>query len=123
MMKISRLNHVMVTIPKGCEAQGRAFFCDLLGLPEIDKPESLEGFGGFWLQVGDMQVHVGLEDGVNRVATKVHFAYEVDDLAAWREKVAASGFTILDSVPIPGYDRFEFRDPFQNRIELIQPRK
>jgi hypothetical protein len=24
-------------------------------------------------------------------------------------------------VPIPGYDRFEFRDPFGNRVEFIRP--
>jgi hypothetical protein len=23
-------------------------------------------------------------------------------------------------VPIPGYERFEFRDPFGNRVEFIQ---
>jgi catechol 2,3-dioxygenase-like lactoylglutathione lyase family enzyme len=122
-MKITRLNHVMVTIPKGAEDQARAFYCDLLGLPEIPKPESLTGRGGFWLAVGDMQIHVGVEDEINRAATKAHFAYEVDDLAAWRDKLAANGFAALDSPPIPGYERFEFRDPFSNRVELIQPVK
>jgi len=27
---------------------------------------------------------------------------------------------ILDGIPIPGYQRFEFRDPFGNGIEFIQ---
>jgi catechol 2,3-dioxygenase-like lactoylglutathione lyase family enzyme len=120
-MKISRLNHVMVTIPKGAEDQARAFYCDLLGLAEIPKPESLAGRGGFWLALGELQIHVGVEDGINRAATKAHFAYEVDDLAAWRDKLAAHGFPALESTPIPGYERFEFRDPFGNRLELIQP--
>jgi len=31
------------------------------------------------------------------------------------------GIEILDSVPIPGYERFEFRDPFGNRVECIKP--
>lgn len=30
---------------------------------------------------------------------------------------------ILESVPIPGYERFEFRDPFGIRVEMITPTK
>jgi hypothetical protein len=26
----------------------------------------------------------------------------------------------LDSIPIEGFDRFEFRDPFGNRVEMIR---
>jgi catechol 2,3-dioxygenase-like lactoylglutathione lyase family enzyme len=120
MPAITRLNHLMVTIPKGAEEAGRAFYCGVLGLPEIEKPGSLAGRGGFWVQLGDVQLHIGTEDGVERTTTKAHVAYQVDDITAWRDKVIASGFEIGDSVPIPGYERFEFRDPFGNRVELLQ---
>lgn len=119
-MKITRLHHVQITIPRGMEGQGRAFYCDLLGLPEIEKPEALQGRGGFWLQVGDRQVHVGTEDGVQRTATKAHIAYEVDDIKACRTLLQASGITILEAVPLPGLERFEIRDPFGNRVEFTQ---
>lgn len=121
MPQIIRLNHVQITIPKGAEAAGRAFYCGLLGLPEIDKPESLRGRGGFWLQLGAIEVHVGTESGFDRQTTKGHIAYEVDDLPAWRAIINREGLTIHESVPIPGYDRFEFRDPFGNRVEMIAP--
>jgi catechol 2,3-dioxygenase-like lactoylglutathione lyase family enzyme len=117
---VIRLHHVMVTVPKGAEAEARAFYCDLLGLREIPKPGSLAGRGGFWLELGDIQLHVGTEDGVDRLATKAHFAYEVENVEAWKRTLREKGFTPLDSVPLPGYARFEFRDPFGNRIELIQ---
>lgn len=120
-MSITGINHVQITIPKGAEAAARAFYCDLLGLPEIEKPDSLKGRGGFWLQVGDRQVHVGTEDGVERKATKAHIAYEVEDVAIWQARLEAHGIKVLDSVPIPGFARFEFRDPFDNRVEFIQP--
>lgn len=120
-MHIIGLHHAQITIPKGSEEQGRQFYCGLLGLPEIAKPASLDGRGGFWLQVGDRQVHVGTENGVERGATKAHLAYAVDDVGAWRTLLEEHGITILDGVPIPGYERFEFRDPFGNRIEFIQP--
>ena len=120
-MTIQRLNHVQITIPKGCEAQARAFYCDLLGLREVEKPASLQGRGGFWLQIGDQQVHIGTEDGVERMATKAHIAYEVYDVQMWRTKLETHQIEIADSIPISGYERFEFRDPFGNRVEFIQP--
>ena len=57
---------------------------------------------------------------VNRPATKAHVAYAVNNLDAWREKLALAGIEIEKGIPIPGYVRFEFRDPFGNRVEMIQ---
>jgi catechol 2,3-dioxygenase-like lactoylglutathione lyase family enzyme len=119
-MTIIGLHHAQITIPQGAEEQGRQFYCHLLQLPEIAKPASLQGRGGFWLQVGDRQVHVGTEDGVERKATKAHLAYQVTDLAQWRQRLQEDGIQILDGIPIPGFDRCEIRDPFGNRLELIQ---
>jgi catechol 2,3-dioxygenase-like lactoylglutathione lyase family enzyme len=118
---ILRIDHAQITIPRGAEEEGRRFYCGLLGLMEVEKPESLAGRGGFWLHVGEQQVHVGTEDGVDRTATKAHLAYEVSDLPGWRERLEAAGISILESAPIPGCERFEFRDPFGNRVELICP--
>jgi len=117
---IKGLHHAQISLPLGAEEAGRAFYCGVLGLPEISKPEALQGRGGFWLQVGDRQVHVATEDGVNRQATKTHLAYEVDDIAAWQQKLTELGITTVEAIPIPGHQRFEFRDPFGNRVELTQ---
>ena len=117
---INGIHHVQITIAPVDEAAARAFYCDLLGLVEIEKPESLKWRGGFWAQVGDRQLHVGTEKGVDRDRTKAHVAYQVDDLATWRARLAAAGIAALESIPIPGHDRFECRDPFGNRLEFIQ---
>jgi catechol 2,3-dioxygenase-like lactoylglutathione lyase family enzyme len=116
---IVRLHHAQITIPPGAEEQARHFYCHLLGLREAPKPSALEGRGGFWLEVGDLQVHVGAEDGIDRAATKAHLAYQVTDVAGWRAHLERHGIRIQDAVPIPGYSRFEIRDPFGNRIEFI----
>ena len=115
------VHHVQITVGKGQEAAARQFYCGVLGLPEVEKPDALKPRGGFWLQVGDRQVHVGLEDGVDRLATKAHVALRVDEVAAWRGRLLAEGIEIFESVAIPGYERFEFRDPFGNRVEFIAP--
>ncbi len=120
-LKLERFHHAQITIPAGAEAEARAFYCALLGLTEIEKPDSLKTRGGFWLELEEVQIHVGTEEGVNRTATKAHLAYQVDDVQAWRTRLSEAGFQIGTSVPIPGFDRFEFRDPFGNRVELIQP--
>jgi catechol 2,3-dioxygenase-like lactoylglutathione lyase family enzyme len=118
---IRGVHHVQITVGKGQEAAARRFYCDLLGLPEVEKPDALKPRGGFWLQVGDRQVHVGIEEGVDRAATKAHVAYRVDDVEAWRARLVAEGIEIQESVAIPGHARFEFRDPFGNRVEFIAP--
>jgi catechol 2,3-dioxygenase-like lactoylglutathione lyase family enzyme len=119
-MSILRVQHAQITIPKGAEDAARAFYCGVLGLQEIPKPESLQGRGGFWLEVSAFQVHVGTEDGFDRRATKAHVAYEVEDLEGWRKKLAENDIKILEGVPIPHYNRFEFRDPFGNRVEFLE---
>lgn len=114
------LHHAQITIPKGAEEEGKRFYCDLLGLTELKKPDTLKGRGGFWLKVGDKEVHVGTEEGFDRFSTKAHLAYLVEDLSHWRNVLEEYGIQILDSIPLPNYDRFEFRDPFGNRVEMIQ---
>lgn len=117
---ITRVHHAQVSIPKGSEGEARSFYCEFLGLKERDKPESLKGRGGFWLSVDELQVHFGVEDGVDRNATKSHIAYEVSGLGIWREKLRSKGIETLEGISIPGWDRFEFRDPFGNRVEFIE---
>ena len=114
------LHHVQITIPTEAEDDGKSFYCGLLGLTEVPKPASLVGRGGFWLAVGEHFVHVGVEDGVDRSKTKAHLAYAVSDLSHWRRVLTEHGIAILDAVPIPGVERIEFRDPFGNRIEMVQ---
>lgn len=114
------LHHAQITIPKGTEEEGKNFYCNILGLEEIEKPVSLRGRGGFWLQVGDKEVHVGTEDGFDRLTTKAHLAYLVEDVSYWRKVLEENDIKILDSVPIPDFERFEFRDPFGNRVEIIK---
>ena len=119
-MTLTGVHHVQITIPPGEETSARVFYCQLLGLTEIEKPTALKSNGGFWLQSGNIQIHVGTETGVDRNKSKAHIAYEVEDIEWWRNKLKQVNTTILESQAIPGCKRFEFRDPFGNRVELIQ---
>lgn len=118
---ITAIHHAQITIPPGVEDVAREFYCGVLGLAEIEKPESLAGRGGFWLAVGERSVHVGIEEAAVAPRSKAHVAYEVNDLDFLRQRLRESGVDVIEGIPIPGHDRFELRDPFGNRLELIQP--
>ncbi|HSH05261.1 MAG TPA: VOC family protein [Anaerolineae bacterium] len=120
-MTITGLNHVMITIPPNSETNARHFYATILGLTEIPKPNSLSDRGGLWFQLGPQQLHLGLQDDPHRATNRAHLAYQVTDLNHWRQIFAQANIPIKESIPIPGYHRFELRDPFGNRLEFIQP--
>lgn len=114
------LHHVQITITEGSEAKAKEFYCDVLGLVEIEKPEILKEYDWFLLQSNNLEVHIGVEEGFDRTTTKAHLAYLVYDIAYWKNTLQQNDIKILESVPIPNYERFEFRNPFGNRVEMIQ---
>jgi catechol 2,3-dioxygenase-like lactoylglutathione lyase family enzyme len=118
---IRAIHHAYITVPPESVAAARDFYCRLLGLREIPRPPGVN-VHGFWVAVGDRALHVGLEKDINRFATRGHVAYEVDDLAAVREKLIAAGHQIEDPVQIAGLTRFHTRDPFGNFLEFLQPK-
>lgn len=122
-MKIERINHVQISVPVGSEEEVRRFYCKVLGLEEVPKPDALKGRGGLWLTLGDDMLHFGTETVEDRAASKRHVAFEVTDLEAARRELEKAGVRVIESIPIPGYDRCELRDPFGNRIELMQRRE
>lgn len=118
---IAAVHHVQVSIPVGAEDEARAFYCGVLRLKEVPKPGALIPRGGFWLELDGFQIHFGTEDRIDRTKSKAHVAYQVSDLANWQDKLTAAGCDVKDGIQIPGMNRFEFRDPFGNRIEFLEP--
>jgi catechol 2,3-dioxygenase-like lactoylglutathione lyase family enzyme len=116
-----RLDHVQFPIPPGSEAEAREFYGGVLGLDEIPKPDSLRANGGLWFRAGDVELHLGVE-AVESPPSKRHSAFEVGNLDHARAQLAANGVAVDDETAIPGRDRFSFRDPFGNRLELLQRR-
>ncbi|HMJ08814.1 MAG TPA: VOC family protein [Pyrinomonadaceae bacterium] len=119
-MKLLNVDHAQITIPPGAEEQAKAFYCGVLGLPELAKPEVLQGRGGFWLELDGFQIHIGIDQYTDRTMTKAHLAYAVDNLPDWRERLVDEGIEIIDGIQIPNFRRFEFRDPFGNRVEFLE---
>ena len=119
-MKINfkKLNHIQICIPKGEEEKGREFYCGILGLTEIEKPENLKKNGGFWLQAGDIQLHIGTEQITGK--SKRHPAFEIEKLEIVKHYLKEKGIKIKEEDEIPGIKRFSLFDYWDNRIELIE---
>lgn len=119
-MRIEDLDHVQVAMPPGGEERARAFYGDLLGLPEIPKPANLAARGGVWFAVGPRQLHLGVEPDF-RPARKAHPALRVHGLAELVERCRAAGVAVVEDEPLAGFDRVYLNDPFGNRLELLEP--
>src|SRR3954469_4812033 len=117
-IKFNRLNHVQLCVPCGEEERAHEFYTRVLGLREIEKPDVLKPNGGFWLQVADIQLHIGVEEIQGK--SKRHPAFEVEGLEGIRAHLAENGVKMKDESSIPGINRFSFFDPFGNRIELME---
>ena len=113
------LDHVQIAIPAGGEDQARRFFGDLLGLTELSKPLELAGRGGCWFQLGDRQLHLGVEADF-RPARKAHVAIAVSDLSQLRGALERAGHETLNEAPLEGRQRFFTDDPFGNRMEFLE---
>jgi hypothetical protein len=90
-----------------------------MGFVEIPKPDALRVRGGMWFQAGPVQIHLGIEDGM-RASAKAHPALVVSDLELYRTRLVEAGFDWRDADDIPETRRAHVKDPFGNRIELIQ---
>lgn len=120
---IDGIDHVQLAAPAGCEGAARAFFRDLLGLEEIEKPPVLAGRGGCWFRVGAQQLHVGVADPFTP-ALKAHPAFRLATLEQLQQLAAhlaeaGVGVAWADEQEIPGVSRFFAGDPWGNRLEFL----
>jgi catechol 2,3-dioxygenase-like lactoylglutathione lyase family enzyme len=91
----------------------------VLGFTETEKPASLAGRGGLGLRSGSAVIHLGSERGFSP-PRRAHPGLLDDDLEAMVETLRTAGAELAIDVPLPGYKRVHVRDPFGNRLELLQ---
>lgn len=114
-MVVVGLDHVQLAMPPGGEDTARAFYRDLLGIPERAKPAHLAARGGCWFESAGVKVHLGVEADF-RPAKKAHPGLLADDLTGLAARLEAGGFAIQWDGATSVYTA----DPFGNRIELVQ---
>lgn len=123
MVQIKRLQHTSVPMPPGGNALARAFYGEALGMREIPKPSTLSN-NLVWFAANDNgdEVHVFQEENMGPNSAEQHLCLEVDDLEAFRARLAEHGFDPQTPETIRNRPRLFVRDPFENLIELVEIR-
>ena len=118
-----RAHHASLTVSD--LERSRAFFGDLLGLEEIERPDF--GFPGVWYQAGDIQLHLMVAPASTDTAGKPdkpnplggHLAFEVEDYEAVCATLEAAGLEVMGLGKEVG--QMFVQDPDGNTLEFIQP--
>ncbi len=121
MMPISSLHHVSLVVAD--TERSLAFYRDLLGIPECDRPSL--AFPGAWLQLGAIQIHLlelpNPDPALGRpehVGRDRHTAFLVEGLDLLKARLQAAGITYTASRS--GRAAIFCRDPDGNGVELIE---
>lgn len=109
-----RLHHLALRV--GDLERARAFYGDLLGLPERRRFEQEGRLRSIWLEAAGVMIMLeaqlrgpGAEEGSAHL-----LALAVDDLVGWEAKLAAAGIVLADRTDHTLY----FHDPDGHRVGL-----
>ncbi len=113
-----RINHFHICIAPERLEEARDFYTNIIGLEMIPRPDHVFASPGYWFNIGDVQLHLGVERSLP--FTDRHTAIEVTDILAAQKHLEANGIVIYPQPKVRGWERFAFADPFGNRMELLQ---
>jgi catechol 2,3-dioxygenase-like lactoylglutathione lyase family enzyme len=119
MPRFLAIDHVQLAIPSGGEERARAFYGEVLGLAEIEKPAEMAGRPAIWFASGPVSLHIRT-DLEFRPASKAHPALLVEGLDVILSRCEAAGITTRPDASFNGLRRFHVFDPFGNRLELME---
>ena len=119
--KLLGLHHVQLAMPEGEEEAAMRFYGAILGLTQVAKPPELAPRGGVWFRDEASRGAPRRRGAEFAPARKAHPAFLVRNLATLRERIETAGYRVTDDVPLEGYHRCHVRDPFGNRLELVEP--
>jgi catechol 2,3-dioxygenase-like lactoylglutathione lyase family enzyme len=126
---VKSIDHVTLVVKD--LARSAAFYVDLLGMRQVDRPGF--NFPGLWFQAGATQIHLILQHegsgpaglpafpppiGAGRV---FHFAFEVPDCRSAIERLKAAGVHVRGgpSLRPDGYVQTWCHDPDGHVVELF----
>jgi len=112
-------NAIFISCSAGSESPSRAFYRDLLGLAETDRPPALAVRAGHWFEGEDFRLCVTSDDihAIDDAVRGARVCLELDGLA---ERLAANGFPVMWDEDGLATDRFETRDPYGNTLRFTR---
>jgi catechol 2,3-dioxygenase-like lactoylglutathione lyase family enzyme len=108
---------VNIVVPVQDVARARQFYGTVLGLAEIERPESV-GSPGAWLRAGTVVIQLAGREQAGGT-TKHRFGLWVENVEAARRAFGAAGVMVRKGEPkSPGIQCFLVCDPDGNEIEI-----
>jgi catechol 2,3-dioxygenase-like lactoylglutathione lyase family enzyme len=122
MAGVLRLQHTSIPMPADGREAARRFFGEALGMTEVIPPSSLDRDRLVWFKAGPdgHEVHLYVDEGMDRRSSAQHLCLQVDDIEAYRSRMTQLGIEINETQAIHNRPRFFVDDPFGNMIELTQ---
>lgn len=119
-MQILNCLHAAVLVSNLDRAE--QFYSQVLGLEKVDR---ILKYPGIWYQVGNFQIHLIVDSNFQselqnseKLGRNRHVAFAVADLAAAKEKLIASGYSVQMSAS--GRAALFTQDPDGNVIEMSE---
>ena len=119
-MKIVQLDHVALHVANLIAS--KAFYADVLQLPELPRPDF--DFPGAWFALGSHELHLigGRIDDVNSHHRGTHFAVSVEDTKPVEELLNSKGVEFIQKNRPDGARQVFVQDPDGHWIEFCQPK-
>ncbi len=116
MLNIHYLHHVAITITDLPRA--KAFYGGILGLTELP----IRGIDSnrAWYQAGPCQVNLIVQQFADPKSPR-HFALCVDSIRKARKALEQKGVKLTKTTQVSNINRFFFKDPDGNRLEIVCP--
>ena len=118
MINFLRADHVHICVPPERLAEAKSFYADVIGLQLIERPKELDGSKGYWFKMGEIQLHIGVEQATGK--TRRHTAMQIENIEAVKTYLENQEVPIIEEPYLPGRIRFAFLDPFGNKMELLE---
>ena len=118
MIEFIRADHINICVPPERLGEAHRFYVDIIGLKQIERPDHRFSTPGYWFDIGDIQLHIGVEPQKPRSVR--HIAFEIKNVDEALKFFKEHNVEIVQEPMIPGRQRFAFIDPFGNRMELLQ---
>ncbi len=120
--KIIGLQHLAINV-RDLDA-AKVFYGELLGLPELPRPESVAAqFRSVWYLLGNAELHVVENPDFQPLKSPLgpHFAVACDDFATASKRFAEMGAPIMfgPGKGADGIERIVLKDPTGNVVEVI----
>lgn len=114
-MGVQAINHVQLAYPAGATAQVRAFYGDLLQMPEIAEERGCLRYaaGGQCIDLVPAQGQLGR-------APASHLALTVRDLLHFEGRLAQAQWVSVPGQTVLGQPRLYVKDPAGNVLELVE---